>query len=164
MKPEELPAPPLIPNNAMATQLSFSTHRELNSHMIHDVLSVVNVLSAHRVNIAANPNYKDESNDGDGLTAMDATLIQACARLDTLLADESRWQLPEKDARQIAYELGVRQVNAAEMNNRHNAVVIQAMLQQAQYAASLLAGEQNPQPTAPSKPSKKPCSKKKKRS
>lgn len=82
--------------------MSAITNREINSWQINDLLRTISSLRAS-LHTPEEINGDGEKLDGGAKMAMEASLIKACARLDTFLDDTKRWRFPDLDVHSQHY-------------------------------------------------------------
>lgn len=91
---------PLLPNH------------QISAGQLQAALNVV-VQSAHCIRILD----KEDQGYTEGQVALENTLVKACERLDSLLADTSRWALPEMDAQSVASGYAIQHVKLTASQN-----------------------------------------------
>jgi hypothetical protein len=75
---------------------------------VHDCLATIRTVSTWLTKTQATPD--EDYLPAEAKLSLEVTLMNACHRLDKILADDSRWSLPEIDAQRYADKLAESEV------------------------------------------------------
>lgn len=135
--------------------MAIATNQEITNAQVAACLQVVNVVGHAR------SMFDDEDSGqkaGDHVTSMEATVINACNRLDEILNDESRWRVPETDGHSYVEAIAREQVLAANYANKLKEHEVFA----ADFSKQLAIARLSNPPEFPPAPTKKNNAKRKK--
>lgn len=103
----------------MNNGINMRTNRELTSHMIADLVFVITNCTAgiRAASMSLDPDEppKASATDGGPAMALESVLNRACDRLETILNDGDRWQLPQTDMRAVAISQLSQQLRQGEI-------------------------------------------------
>lgn len=116
MSNQQIPQQPIGNPLPAATpmQVNVRSNRDLYSSQIHDCLAAIAHLT-QMLRIASSTEGGTENPalpalDKNARTAMEASLMQACSRLDELMNDSRRWKAPPVDALSLGMDFLKSQV------------------------------------------------------
>lgn len=125
--------------NPAAVPVFVRSNRELHDAQIHSCLATIASLT-NCLRVAAGgtdeapfgPDYatekeKNKSLDTNARAALELSLGKACSRLDGLLDDPSRWNLPEKDSHTLAIQYFSQSIIAQQQINESTALQLRSL-------------------------------------
>lgn len=129
------------------------TNKELSSYQIADCLAIIGNLTGFLSRGQAQSLFSEDNShvgtqlDGGVKSALETTIINACNRLDAMIADDRRWTLPATDGHEI-YEQFAKAAVAKSVSeaNFANMRASQMANQLAMFAAALASQQENPEP------------------
>jgi hypothetical protein len=146
----QVPAQPVGgPLPATPMQVNVRSNRDLYSGQIHDCLAAIAHLT-QMLRVASGAEGNSEMAtlpplDKEARAAMEASLMQACNRLDELMNDSKRWKVPAVDAHTLGMEFLQSQIRYNHLQVRsleiqigglkerieqENAIIAQSLVQQ----------------------------------
>jgi len=114
------------------------SNRELHTAQIHDCLasiaSLTNCLRVAASSDSFGPDYETEQGktkalDSNSRAALELSLGKACSRLDALLDDAARWNLPDTDSHTLAIKYFTQSIIAQQQINESTAIQIHSLQQ-----------------------------------
>jgi hypothetical protein len=103
--------------------MALATNREINQNQVAALLATITQVGGTLVSLEEVSESPERSGD-DPRVPLDATLLNACARLDSILSDDSRWTLPEMDGHLSQQGVAHQQEQALALDNKLKAYEI----------------------------------------
>jgi hypothetical protein len=130
-------------------EILYKPNYQIHSNQVADCLATIGHLMGWLKHSDSEPV------EGHVQTSLEATIIRACNRLDTIFDDETRWQLPKEDAHHVAQDSACLNNAMAQAQLHKMSAEREMVMQKIAGVANLLNSIKKAPPTKPSRTPKK---------